>query len=189
MARRNAIYHVERIDQLRVLESPICLDLLDMAATQEEISVTELASLLGRSKNSLYPHVQRLVDVELLLPAGERQEGRHKSALYRTPAITHFIVYDPNDDECVEALKRAVAANLRLASRAVCKSLESREAVTKGKGRDTFCVRALGWLSKSELAEVNELIGRVQEIVGGGEPGKGRKLCGVTMAVAPADAS
>ena len=57
-----------------VLASPIRVEVLNAVCTLEECSVAEIAEFTGRSRTSLYPHIEQLVDAGLI-GAGQRRHG------------------------------------------------------------------------------------------------------------------
>ena len=79
-------YQITDPDQLRAVVSTVRSDIMDQVAAFGPLSVREIGELTGAAPSSLYHHVQQLLAVGLLTPAGERHAAKKPEQLYDTPA-------------------------------------------------------------------------------------------------------
>lgn len=127
----------------------------------------------------------KLVDVGLLLEAGERGEGRRRETLYRTPGSPVLVQYDPDDPRKVELTSRYARNMLSRSRRLLERALESGAARTSGAARDTYVAEMTAWLSDKDLAAVNRLITQLHRRLRPAPRRKGTKLCRFALALTP----
>ncbi len=188
---------IERVEQVRVLESTVCQEIVDLVGAAGPCSVREMAGLMGRRPDSLYYHVRKLSAVSLLVSRGIRGSGRRAEAVYDIPGRPLRIAYEPSDPENVRAVSRVVASMLRSANRDFLGGFRPNLAVVEGDARNLWAARMKGWLGADDLAELNTLLNRIlevfhrggaAEIAGtGGHPARGasRRLHSLTWVLAP----
>ena len=192
---------IELIDQVRVLESTVCQEIVDLIEAAGPCSVREMARFMGRRPDSLYYHVHKLQDVGLLFDRGKRGSGRRAESVYDIPGRPLRLAYDPADPENVEAVGRVVASMLRSAQRDFRAGFRPEVAVVEGEKRNLWAARMKSWLSEAELAELNRLLGLILELFhraddqagngpstvpNSGSPGM-RRLHTLTWILAPAE--
>jgi biotin operon repressor len=149
--------------------------------------VPEIAHFLGRSRQSLYYHVQALHDCGLLLESGVRAEGRKKTRLYDLPGRPFIVRYDittPRTRKAVLALGRI---RLRSGLRGFVRACRPEIAVTEGPRRNLWVTHWKGWLTVEELEEANRLLMRLVEVFRhrSDAPGGPRTPHELTFALAP----
>ncbi len=76
---RHVIYDSQ---EMWVLSSPIRVDVLNAACALGECSVAEIADRTGRTRTSLYPHIEQLVEAGLLIEGETRLAGKRYEQLY-----------------------------------------------------------------------------------------------------------
>jgi len=183
--RRTKLFKVERPEQIAALASPVRQEIVNATIAIGPCSVAELAELLGRAQDSLYYHVRKLVRLGLLVERGERGAGVRREALFDAPSRYMGIAYDPRDKESSARVVASVSAMLRLTQRDLKRALESGHTLGRGKRRRLSAGRLKGWLTASELEEVNRHLDRVREIFVESEPSRGARLQAVTFASTP----
>ncbi len=99
-------------------------------------SVRELAEHVGRSPESLYFHVRKLVDAGLVEEAGERALERHTERLYRLVATRLRLDGDLAAPGYREALAGTCRSITRATQRDWCRALETDGARLQGPGRN-----------------------------------------------------
>jgi hypothetical protein len=191
---------IERVEQVRALESTVCQEIVDLVGAAGSCSVREMAGFMGRRPDSLYYHVRKLSAAGLLVDRGIRGSGRRAEAVYDIPGRPLRLAYDPSDPENVRAVSRVVASMLRSANRDFRGGFRPDLAVVEGDGRNLWAARMKGWLSDDDLAELNTLLNRILEVfhpreaagIAGREPhpakGFSRRLHSLTWVLAPIDA-
>ena len=192
---------IERVEQVRVLESTVCQEIVDLIEAAGPCSVREMARFMSRRPDSLYYHVHKLQDVGLLIDRGKRGSGRRAESVYDIPGRPLRLAYHPSDPENVEAVRRVVASMLRSALRDFRTGFRAEVAVVEGEERNLWAARMKSWLSDAELAELNRLLGLILELFhrAGDEAGEGsspapnpgspgmRRLHTLTWILAPAE--
>lgn len=192
---------IERVEEVRALESTVCQEIVDLVGAAGPCSVREMAGFMGRRPDSLYYHVRKLSAVGLLVDRGIRGSGRRAEAVYDVPGRPLRLAYDPSDPESVSAVSRVVASMMRSANRDFRGGFRPDLAVVKGDARNLWAARMKGWLSDDDLAQLNALLNRILEVfhrgeaaeIAGGEshPAKraSRRLHSLTWVLAPIDAA
>ncbi len=172
-------------DTMWVLSSPARREVLRAACALGRCSVSEIAELTGRSRTSLYPHVEQLVEHKLLLDDGTRPSGKRQEQLYKPIAQLIKTRHDPDKPDVVKyhiAYGKAVCRHIaRLFEHAISR----RDCKTRGPHRDTMCSSRTVWVDNAELEEINELLGRLHEICLRNRPGEGKRLIQIGMVIAP----
>lgn len=106
-------------DALRAIPYSGRIELVEALMSLQPATVQDLASFLGRDPSSLYYHLRPLLEVGLVVEAGERPTSKRSAKLYQLPASRLEI--DP-DDKSPEAL-----ALRRKIIRAVMAKAEQRQ--------------------------------------------------------------
>ena len=118
MAMR-AFYPVERLDQLRTLQSPLRVQLVAVLRQLGEASVREIAEQMDTRPEGLHYHVRELVAVGMLERVGKRKVSRRMESVYRLPGRDLKIDVDgrllrlaPKQGAAANALEQRVAIHL-----------------------------------------------------------------------------
>jgi hypothetical protein len=192
-------FRIEHHKQVKVLESTVCQEIVDLVGAAGPSSVRQIAGLMGRRPDSLYYHVHKLVAAGLLIQHGVQGAGRNAESVYDVPGRPLFLAYDPQDADNVGAISRVVASMLRSALRDFRSGFKPELAVVEGEGRNLWAARMKGWLSAADVAELNRLLMEILELFHrNGDPGDGagaaerrpgpsRRLHTFTWLVAPMD--
>jgi predicted transcriptional regulator len=190
---------IERVEQVRALESTVCQEIVDLVGAAGPCSVREMAGFMGRRPDSLYYHVRKLSAAGLLVDRGIRGSGRRAEAVYDVPGRPLRLAYAPSDPENVEAVGRVIASMLRSANRDFHGGFRPGLAVVEGDARNLWAARMKGWLSDDDVAELNALLNRILEVfhpreaadIAGRETrpadGGSRRLHSLTWVLAPMD--
>lgn len=129
-------HNLEDPDQLRAIASPARQRLVAGLEALGLASVRELATHLGRSSESLYFHLHKLIACGLVVDVGERVVGRRTERLYRLVARRLRIAGDVSDPEFCDALAETCRSITRAAERDYCRALEHDGACLQGRGRN-----------------------------------------------------
>lgn len=174
---------IRRRDQVEALVSPVRQEIVDAVAAAGPSTIAQIAEWLGRRPDSLYYHIAALVEAGLLVEAGRRRTGRRFGAVYDVPGRPMSI----RDEGSIGAgpVIKVVRAALRLADRDFRRALENGSAVMEGPARNVRGGRVKGWMDAKDLAEANELITRLSELVQRGGPRPGAAAQSFTFVLTP----
>lgn len=145
--------------QEAITQSPARLEVIDAMSDIAPCSIAELAGELGRTPQSLYYHVQIMVDVGLLRQSGTRKSGKRDEALYDM-VCEHFRLVGGDDptEHKLRTLLRFNSTLMRLTER------NYRDAMTKGLSRrvgrreNVYLRRQRGRLTDKELSRLYDLL-------------------------------
>jgi hypothetical protein len=184
--KERADFRISRLRHLKSLSSPIRQEIVDTVNALGTCSVPEIAAALGRPADALYYHVRALRKSGLLVSAGKRQNNRHVEALVRPPTRRVMrLQYAPDDPGNVTEVNRIVRGMLRGAGRDFERGFQPSLATVHGKRRNLNASRQKAWLAPEELAEVNQLLGRLQQIFHSARRQNGTEFCSLTFVMAP----
>lgn len=178
----HVIYDAEK---MWVLASPIRMDVLGAICALEECSVADIAAFTGRSRTSLYPHIEQLLQAGLIFEAEQRLAGKRYEQLYRPIArsiATKHNSKDPDNVAYHQAYGNAVG---RLMSRLHERATALPDAVVRGPKRDTHAAMFSTWVDDESLEEVNTILARLWEICQSSSPGSDKKLVNIGVLMAP----
>ena len=176
---------ITRPEQLATLISPVRQEILDLLSGTGAVSLSELASALGRPADGLYYHVRRLQGAGLVVPAGSRRLGRRSEALIRCAAPRFSLRYSNRDPRSDAAIVAIVSSMLRLGARDFRRAFADPANAREGPRRELWALRATGWLSPARVAEVNRRVKDLHASVSGSR--KGGRLFGITVILTPLD--
>jgi len=178
-------FKIRSPEQLEAISLPIRTEIVECVACLGPCSVGDLSEIMGQKRPVLYFHVEKLVAAGLLLPDGERGEGRRREITYRTPGTPVYIIYDRDDPHNIELTTRYSKNLFTQIQRQLAKAFASRAAVTNGPSRDTYANQMTAWLSADELSEVNDLIKKLTVLMKPSQPAPGKSLHNLTLGLAP----
>ena len=158
---RSAFYTLEQIE---CLTSAIRGDIYSQFSDRTPMSVAEAAKAVGKSAQTVHYHVNELLDVNLIMPAGTRKSWARTETVYVRSAINSVIDESRRDEAYVDAVIRRFKALARSLAR-------EREAFHKAwlknsSARELSLVR---WevlrLSDTGITEAKKLITELRDTV------------------------
>jgi predicted transcriptional regulator len=152
--------------QLQVIASPGREEIVDVIALIGPCSITELAAVLRRSRNSLYYHVRALRDCGLLVETQRSGEGKKTTAYYDPPGRPLAVHFDLSTKERKRAVIALARTRIRSAARGFERACRAGAVTVDGSRRNLWATHLKGWLSDTELEEANELFARLIHLVG-----------------------
>jgi DNA-binding transcriptional ArsR family regulator len=187
--RSSAMGTISRPAQMRALISPMRQEIVDALESAGPCSIARLAELLSRPADTLYFHIRKLLKVGLVIEAERRKEGRHVFALYDVFARPLRLAYEP--PARARDVTSVVAGALRLGMRDFKRGIADAtpEQTLPTPARELWGARAKGWVSRQELARVNELLAEVLSTLRTGQPSADAKAVSVCFVLAPAQKS
>lgn len=169
---RSTPHVIDEAAQIALLAAPARLEIIDaLEAAAVPLSVAELAQALGRAADGLYYHLRPLVEAGLVIEHPGAGMLRYRTAAQ--PGARLRVRYHPGDTDNARAVAGAVGSLLRVAERDFRRALADPASAVEGPRRELWAARATGWVSTTDLAEINRLLARLGELLhrSRGEPG------------------
>jgi DNA-binding transcriptional ArsR family regulator len=178
---------VENAAEIALLASPARIEIMDtLEALGSTVSVAELAHALGRPADGLYYHLRQLADGGLI-----EEELAEDGRRYRTrtrPGKRVTLRYKPGKTDNARAVRRVAASMSRVAERDFARALVDPDTVAEGPLRELWAARGKGWVGEDELAQINQLLRQLMDVLlAPRAPGKD-KLIALSWVLAPLDA-
>ena len=180
--------------QLEALLTPARLEIYESLQSFGEQTVADLARRLGRSPDRLYYHLGKLVDEGLVAERGTREVSRpgRNGSVY---GIARKGILGMTLDADAPASRAAWIKGARTITRRAGRELvqaveraadgESAHPRAVGPDRNLALARVKAWLGERELAELNEHLDAVAELLRRrSRPGEG-ELVSLTLCLAP----
>ena len=183
MMRPPKTHFVESKAQMAALESPARQEMLEALSRLGTASVGQIADALDRPPDALYYHLRSLTRVGLIVPAGHRNKGRRKEALFRTVAPRLETRLEPRTPEKAQAVAAIVGSIVRMANRDYRRSIKRADVALSGPHRELWAIRTTGWLTEAQVATVARLIDRLLKEVS--RPKGPGRLYGATLVFTP----
>lgn len=171
--------------QIQILASALRGDILDSLMVSGPLSVSDLAHELARPADSLYYHIHKMLDAGILEKHSVRKTIRRDEILYHVAAGRVRIRYDLKNAEIREMVGKAVGSMLRVTKRDFDRGLTSENAVTTGPSRNIRGSRFKAWLSREEIAKINEHMKSVVQILLSSRRAHDRRLHAFTYVLTP----
>jgi DNA-binding transcriptional ArsR family regulator len=168
-----------------VLASPIRMEVLSAVSALQECSVAEIASFTNRSRTSLYPHIEQLVEAGLIVEGEMRLSGKRYEQLYRAIARSVATKHDSQDSDNVAYHQAYGNAVGRMMARLHERATAEPDARVRGPQRDTYAAAHTSWVNEESLAEINEHIERIWEICKSTKPEEGDRIVNIGIMLAP----
>jgi len=172
------------------LASPLRMELVGIFTEPGGLSISDMAARLGRPATSLYHHVQVLEDAGVLRQAGTRPKGKRFETVYELTEHLLDLDVDRTDPEAIDHAVKAMSAALRMADRDFAAAVERDDVCDEGPRRNIFGMRMHLRAPDSVLAELNQRIDAVLDLVreltdADQEPGPGDRFVSLTLLLAP----
>lgn len=164
-AKRQKTIIADSADKRAAMASPIRLEILGLFTEGRALAIADMAERMGRTAGSLYHHVAILEKAGLLRRTGTRPKGKRHEALF-APAGDLFEVAAPADEEeAVAHAVKAMAAAFRMTERDLEAALRDPTSRKRGRARNLFAGRMHLRASPKLLAEINEHLRAIEELV------------------------
>ena len=103
--------------QMEAIISPLRQDIIEAFTAAGPCPIKRIALELGKSADSIYYHVRKLLDVGLLRHIETRRTKRRDEAIYDVPSEKLELSYNLDDPSIADAMRRIAASMLRRASK------------------------------------------------------------------------
>mgnify|MGYP002624047326 CR=1 FL=1 len=185
MPASSATYWISDRRQLKALASPARQEIVDAVTAAGPSTIAGIADALGTRPDRLYFHIRQLVKVGLLVSAGINGSGREEAKVYDVPGRPLRLRSDPTKRAAQRTVGEIHDGVLRLARRDLKRAMSQPGVITHGPARDVWAGRARGWMTDSEIRELDQLVEKMLTLVRDGRPRKGARPVAFTFVVAP----
>jgi hypothetical protein len=155
--------------QLRVLASPVRIEIVGAFQAHGAMAIRELAEKLARPADGLYHHVRRLQQAGILQVAQTVRVGKRDEAVFALTAERFGNTARPQTKATKEAAIKAADAALRLAGREFRWAVLMEESGQKqdasadrAKPARTKLSRQRSWLTDDDLETLHALLEKVE---------------------------
>ncbi len=176
------IYNSEK---MWVLASPIRVEVLNAICALGECSAAQVAEFTGRSRTSLYPHLEKLLEAKLVIEGDVRLAGKRYEQLYRPIARTVATKHNSKDPDNIAYHQAYGNAVGRLMARLHESATADPDAIVRGPQRDTNAGISSAWVDDESLEEINNLVERIWEICRTSRPSEDARLVNIGVMLAP----
>lgn len=155
--------------------SPARFEIIEFMASLGPCTVAELAFQLDRPADGLYHHLAKLARAGLVVRQGFRQSGPRPEAVYTVVSVNIRPDFDPVTGKNAGPFRKLCASILRMTNRQINAAIDTRgplwepdHAKTPAHQRAAKRLWArseTAWLSDADLAQINQHLFAVQEIV------------------------
>lgn len=185
---RSQTYWIMSAEQLHAMASARRQDIVDRLAATGPLSVRELAAQLGARPPALYHHLERLLDVGLIVEAGSRTVRRKRETLYATPASRMRMARALAEGKQQALMERIVASLSRQMDRDFRAGGRSPARRAEGAGRNYGFFRLMGRPDADGMARINACLAEVAEILWQAEDPQADLVC-LSWVLAPVNAA
>jgi DNA-binding transcriptional ArsR family regulator len=164
----SANHQVLSAAQLRVLASPVRIEIVGVFQAHGALAIRELAEKLARPADGLYHHVRRLQKAGILHVVQRVRVGRRDEAVFALTAERFGHAAQPQTNATKEAVIQAADAALRLAGREFRRAVLLREPRQKDAPADQAkrtrakLSRQRSWLTDDDLETLHALLEKVE---------------------------
>jgi len=166
MARPRKTLRLRDARKLARLVSAARIEIVEALQMHGASTVAELAHQVGRAPDALYHHLRLLRRDGIVERHGSRRSGGRAAAVYRLSAEAIRADLDARSSPSFRrAWAAAAAAVLRTAEREVKNAAEEGRGRSSGKHATLHVRRTKVWLTRSDLARVNEHVDALQDLL------------------------
>jgi len=183
-----SIYLINRLDQLDALKSCVRDRICDVVCQAGELTAQEIAARLGIKPTAIYPHLDLLVEVGLLVERDQVRTNKNFARSFGTPATHLRLDRESKDPEVQAAICAILASQLRQASREFQNTIE---ATARPDLDDASADLGLGiawltgWMDTKSIQRAKSLLDELDELFMIDEPGPGKTLYALTYVARP----
>ena len=172
---------------MEAIISPLRQDIIEAFTATGPCPIKRIALELGKSADSIYYHVRKLLDVGLLRHIETRRTKRRDEAIYDVPSDKLELSYNLDDPSIADAMRRIAASMLRRASKYFDAATELESVEPTGPERNFRVMSGMAWLTKKDLREVNRHFNAIIELTGKPRSREADQLCAITGVISPVE--
>lgn len=150
--------------------SPVRSEIAQALSMLGTASVADIATIINRPADTLYPHLEKLRRAGIVIEAGVRKQGRHRQALYEMRAVD----LQPDFRGASSAVEnrmghRTASTLLRAMDRTVRDAAAARALVTRPEGRNISMSYELGRLTPAMFQKLRRHVGAIKALMDQGK--------------------
>ncbi len=178
-----AAYLVRTARQLRVLNSPARMAVVEAMMGRGAIGTGAIGRDAGMSSETVRYHLDRLIAIGLVRDAGTRETGARPRRLYELVSERIELAPEGRGPAFRRELARGGRLMLNLAER------EFEQSLSRPDGEAPLLSRSVGWLTPEQVAEVREAVQKLESVLreSRDRPREGLAPMSVTIVGAPLD--
>jgi AcrR family transcriptional regulator len=176
---------IESETAMRLLASPVRMDVLQAFSTSTRLTVREIAQRLGKSRGSLYYHVRELQAAGVLREVDRRLVSRRYESVYEIVSDVLSVAAEASGSDAEGAIK-LVWSTLRRAAREFESAMRDGRLESAGEAPVGQHLRA--WLTAKDRAKVQAHLAKIQEICLAASAKEDGELYSLTTLLVPLDA-
>lgn len=184
----SSIYLINRLDQLEALKSCVRDRICDVVCQAGELTAQEIATRLGMKPTTIYPHLDLLVQVGLLVERDQVRTNKNFARSFGAPATHLRLDRESKDPKVQAAICAILASQLRQASREFQNAIESASHTDQDDAAAELGLGIAwltGWMDKKSIKRAKALLDDLDELFMIDEPGPGRTLYALTYVARP----
>lgn len=147
------------------MASPLRMELVGLFGQARELSVSDMATRMGRPATSIYHHLHILLEAGILREVGTRPKGKRFEMLYSVTEDLVRLDVEPDDPIAVAHALKAVRAGLRMAERDLAAALERDDLTHEGPARNLMTMRVHVRSPEQLLASINEHLFAIESLL------------------------
>ncbi|MFM7260797.1 MAG: hypothetical protein ACKO3W_09360 [bacterium] len=173
--------------QWRAMSSPLRFELELVAGSICPATAQDFAEATGRTRASIYPHLQAMVDAGFLVVSGHRPSARRPVAIYNRGPMMDVPPYDVNNFDRAREWIRASDAYFRLHAREHQASIRAMEGgSTLLEGLDVhYLFGKIMHLDRAGMQELIELKNQLREFAERYAKPNGGEIVRMMLAIIP----
>ena len=158
-------YSIDRLAQLRALQSPVRVRLVAVLRSLGEASIRDIAEQMEAAPGGLHYHVRALVAVGCVEFVGKRKVSRRMESVYRLPGKDLMINLDGRGKKYLSEVGRVYSAALRLADRTMVRSLDVRTPSAASSAEPPRLIQIVARLRKRRARELQRKLRELSEFL------------------------
>lgn len=151
---------ISDLRQIRAMQSPVRIALLDLVEANGPMSVAELAACLDCAMDGLYYHLNIMTKSGWFVCTSTFATNGRSKAVYDLAQRPYRLEYKPRDAKNRTAVTRVIATLLRDSLREFRRAYANKP-VTSGQRRNLWSGRKIAWLTSGEVEELNRVLHRI----------------------------
>lgn len=192
MAKKSetSTYVINRLDQLEALKSCLRDRICDVVCQAGELTAQEIATRLGKKPTALYPHLDLLVEVGLLVERDQVRTNKNFARSFGAPAKHLRLDRESKDPKVQAAICAILASQLRQASREFQAAIQAASRPEQGGSPADLGLGIAwltGWMDKKAIKRAKALLDELDELFMIDEPGPGKTLFALTYVSRPVE--
>lgn len=173
-------------EDIALLASGVRQELVDtLAAMGGEASVGELANELGRPMDGLYYHLDMLRKGGMVKEKTGPDSAERRFRLASAKGVPLRMVYKPSIPGVISALTKFSQQLLHIAEQDFTAALALPDVQLSGPRRQLWISRNKGWVSNTDLEEVNALLLRLGQLASQSRSNERGHLVSLAFCLAP----